>query len=214
MTHKEIVAPSLTRNEQADLARLERVIRKHLKGFIATGNALAEIRERKLYRTEFHTFKDYCREVWDLGRSHAYRLMDCADVIKNLSPIGDKNDAENETFLPVNEAQVRPLTILNKKDQVIVWGLIKQSVLAEVEPLTARVVSQWVENFLNNRVRAELDKAEKKRKNLTAKISKEMDQSFNSFLRSIENEVNSGWEETSKEEIVLCLQTLLDVIGE
>ena len=50
------------------------------------------------------TFEEYCKERWGMNRAHAYRLIDAAEVVNNLSPIGD---------IPVNESQARPLTQLN-----------------------------------------------------------------------------------------------------
>lgn len=214
----EIVARSLTSVEQSDLAELEGVIRKHLRGFVLVGNALSEIRERKLYRTEFSTFRDYCREVWEIGRSRAYQLMDVADVIENLSTIVDKNEVEPEPFLPVNEAQARPLTILKAEDQIVVWRLVKNAVLRGPAPLTARLVSQQVEDFLIRRALKEVARASEKRKNLkngnTKQISEEMDRSFKSFLLSVENEIKNGWQQTNKKEVADCLHAILAAIGE
>jgi hypothetical protein len=53
-----------------------------------------------------------------MGRSHAHRLIDAYDVIRNLSPIGDS--------LPANECQVRPLAPLSPFEQRRIWkGFLK-----------------------------------------------------------------------------------------
>ncbi len=109
----------LTQREATDLDRCEIVIEKGIKTFVAVGNAMLEIRDRKLYRTTYGTFEDYCAQRWQLDRQYAYRIMDSARVhaaldagqdddgsVPGLSPIGDK---------PVNEAQARPLTPLLPK---------------------------------------------------------------------------------------------------
>lgn len=45
----------------------------------------------------------YCKERWEFNRRHAYRLIDSAQAIENVS---------NWTQKPTNEAQARPLTKL------------------------------------------------------------------------------------------------------
>jgi hypothetical protein len=66
----------------------------------------------RLYRNEYATFEDYYRERWSLERSQVYRLMDAAEVTRNLqsSPMG-------EVPLPSNERQVRPLTKLKDPEE-------------------------------------------------------------------------------------------------
>lgn len=44
-----------------------------------------------------------------MSRPHAYRFIDTAEVVQNLSPIGDK--------LPTTESQARPLTKLEPEQQ-------------------------------------------------------------------------------------------------
>jgi hypothetical protein len=72
------------------------------------GNALLEIRERRLYREQFSRFEDYCQDRWNWSRAHAYRLIDAAQVVHNVSPIGDT---------PKNEAQARELVKLPPEEQ-------------------------------------------------------------------------------------------------
>jgi len=95
------------------LLQLESVIKKYRQDFYAVGKALREIRDgRHYHKLAFKSFDSYVRLRWDMGRSHAYRLIEAAGVIDNLSPIGD---------LPNNEAQVRPLTKLDTFSQRRVW---------------------------------------------------------------------------------------------
>jgi hypothetical protein len=83
------------------LAHLEAVIKKYRQDFYSVGKALKEIRDARHYhKLSFKSFESYLRLRWDMGRSHAYRLIDAFCVIDNLSPIGE--------ILPKNEAQARP----------------------------------------------------------------------------------------------------------
>lgn len=93
---------TLTPAEKNDLQKYETLISAKLTAFFDVGRALLDIKVRKLYRQEFPTFEEYCRRRWDLNRSHAYRLVDAAEVCSKLSPMGD-------IPLPQTERQIRPL---------------------------------------------------------------------------------------------------------
>lgn len=101
-----VIEDALTDDEYTDLERLETTISKGLDTFVEVGNALAEIRDRKLYRQYHATFAAYCEEQWEMGKSQAYRLIDAADVVTELetSPNGDT------VPLPTTEAQARALS--------------------------------------------------------------------------------------------------------
>jgi hypothetical protein len=102
----------LTRDELRRLKECERVIERGLATFYEVGNALAEIRESQLYRISYATFEDYCREKWDMSRFYAHRLIDAAQVVENLLPIGN---------IPLNEAQARELSPYEAEVQKAVW---------------------------------------------------------------------------------------------
>ena len=109
-----MLAAILSTEEVRQLAAHEAVIEKGWNTFIGVGRALEKIRDDKLYRASHKTFDSYCRMRWQYGRSQAYRLIGAAQVLKNLSPIGD-NPA------PTNEAQVRPLIGLEPEKAKAVW---------------------------------------------------------------------------------------------
>ncbi len=95
----------ITIDDSKKLIALEEIIKSGLDTFTEVGNALLQIRDEKLYRSEFRTFEAYCREKLGIERAHAYRLMDAAEVVENvkMSPIGDKIEP------PKTESQTRPL---------------------------------------------------------------------------------------------------------
>jgi protein gp37 len=103
---------ALTTTEVQRLEVLESVIDAGMQTFVHVGNALLEIRDSRLYRTSHGTFEDYCRERWSMERRHAYRLIDAAQVVENVS---------NWTQIPVTESQARPLTVLEPEQQREVW---------------------------------------------------------------------------------------------
>lgn len=91
--------------EQEQLAECEKVIKKGLGTFLDVGRALADIRDNRLYREKYSTFEKYCKEVWDLGKTHAYgqiegyqtvRLLEskCPQLRTNEKPCCDETLAE------------------------------------------------------------------------------------------------------------------------
>ena len=108
----------------AELGRLERLVDAGLSTFVEVGEALLEIRDRRLYRATHKSFGIYCQERWGLGRAHAHRLIASSQVVRVLSPVGD---------VPENERQARELTPLLSDPERLrdAW------VLARREPNTA-----------------------------------------------------------------------------
>ena len=92
---------------------LEICIANGLQTFVEVGNALAEIRDARLYRMHYGTFEDYCQKRWGIERRQAYRMMDAAAVVSNVS-----NWTQNA---PATESQARPLTSLTPDQQREVW---------------------------------------------------------------------------------------------
>jgi hypothetical protein len=103
----------LSTTEARQLERCEAVIERGLHTFLEVGTALCEIRDRRLYRAGHETFEAYCRERWGMGRAHAYRMIDAAKVVENLSPIGD---------IPRSESVARPLLHLDPPQQREAWS--------------------------------------------------------------------------------------------
>jgi hypothetical protein len=72
----------LTVTETSRLSALEKIIKSGEKTFIQVGDALTEIRDKKLYRAEHGTFEKYCERVWGWTRKNAYQLIAAAPVAK------------------------------------------------------------------------------------------------------------------------------------
>ncbi len=104
----------ITLDERSRLYQLEETIRQGLNTFVDVGNALLEIRDKRLYRQEYSTFEEYFQTVWGMSKMHAYRLMDSAGVIDNLK-------SNQLVTFPTNESQARPLASLEPDEQVEAW---------------------------------------------------------------------------------------------
>ncbi|HVT38314.1 MAG TPA: hypothetical protein VHE78_04695 [Gemmatimonadaceae bacterium] len=76
--------------------------------------ALMEVRDARLYLAEHATFEEYCLRRWAMKRRHAYRLLDAAAVVENVS-----NWTHDTT--PSSEAVTRPLTRLEPEQQREAW---------------------------------------------------------------------------------------------
>jgi len=103
----------LSSPEQQRFAGHEAAIEHGLQTFVSVGNALLAIRDDRLYRQDYATFEDYCRERWNIERRRAYQLMDAAAIVNNIAP-----DVKNFTH---RESHVAPLTHLDPADQREVW---------------------------------------------------------------------------------------------
>jgi len=160
------------------LAQLEAVIKTYRQDFYSVGKALKEIRDARHYhKLSFKSFESYLRIRWDMGRSHAYRLIEAFCVIDNLSPIGD--------VLPQNEAQARPLTQLDAFSQRRLW----REFLKTGKALSAVNIKKYVSAHLGE---------QKSKAPFTEVISEDYKQAVASMLSQIRIAQNDSWKSTSQ----------------
>lgn len=132
------LSEKLSKEESARLRSCEARIKKGLATFVEVGQALATIKDERLYRREYSTFEAYCKNKWEFGRAHAYRYIKGALVVQNLSPAGDK--------LPENEWQIRPLLKLPEEKLQEAWEKIVEA--SGDEPITSSKVVAVAQEFL------------------------------------------------------------------
>ena len=174
------------------LLELETLIGRNQECFYKIGQALKEIRDNRLYRQAlFDTFEAYTRERWDMGKSHAYRLIKSYEAIYNLSPIGDK--------LPANESQVRPLTQLAFMEQRRIWKAIINSGME----LTARNIKKFIES----RKRAPANKPD-----LTDRITDEYKAAVKAMLEQVRIAQHEHWQQTSRQAALLWHRVIYERI--
>jgi hypothetical protein len=122
-----------------DLKNLEAIINKNLTSAYEAGRALTEINERELYKLKnngkYTTFKEYCKDTWDISRSRAYQLIDAAQVQENLSTIVDKE---------IPESQARALVKLEPEQQREVW---QKAAETAQDNITAGLLSKTIKNL-------------------------------------------------------------------
>ncbi|MCB0205745.1 MAG: hypothetical protein KDH89_13065 [Anaerolineae bacterium] len=108
------VIEALTVPELNRRTELETTIERGLQTFVDVGLALMEIRDTRLYRADYGTFEDYCRERWGWTRQRANQLIASADVVSNL-------EMTTIVVKPSTESQARPLAPLSPDLQRDVW---------------------------------------------------------------------------------------------
>lgn len=126
----------LTQSDLNRLAELEGIIEKNMKGWLAVGRALLEIRDKHLYSTTHKSFETYVKSRFDVARATAYQYLDGTVVIENI-----RNCGHDIPLLPERESHVRPLCKLPPKEQPVAW----LSALSRAKEKDERVCARHVE---------------------------------------------------------------------
>lgn len=103
----------LTTLESRALAEAEERIERGLATFVEVGEALLTIRDMRLYRAEYRTFEDYCRERWGFSYQRAHQMISAADVVSTI--------VETGLPAPSNEGQARELARVPEEQRAEVW---------------------------------------------------------------------------------------------
>src|SRR3990167_5779743 len=131
---------SLTTKEASQLAQYEAIIERGLSTFLEVGVALLSIRDARLYRNDYKTFEDYCRQHWKMSRRRANQLIEATEVSKNLGTM--------VPILPTGERQLRPLAQLPAEQQAAAWERAIDT--APEGKITAAHIENVVEEFKGN----------------------------------------------------------------
>ena len=230
MANKEKdITNTLTDIEKQALKKYEAVIRKGLGTFLEVGHALAEIRDRRLYREFYKTFELYCRKVWGLSKTHANRYIGGYETVRllesQMAPMGAKIDPDQgenpseilesqEIVLPVNERQTRPLTKLKPDDQVAAGAKVLEYMNENPKAkLTAALVAQAVREVKGEVVKKKVDNTRAEVGN-TALVSNIFKRQYQVLLDVVMEERNQGWRNTKKAEVIRHLEALILLVEE
>ncbi len=127
----------LTEEEAADRQQLELKVEK---AFYEAGKSLAELRNRRLYRSTYKNFEIYCRERFGFSRDKADLMIKAVEVVDNL-----KNDDNCRRFLPTAESQLRDLVDLTPIQQCQVYAAAMKETGGKVPP--RRVINAIVQQL-------------------------------------------------------------------
>jgi hypothetical protein len=94
---------ALSAQETQYLAMLEATIKNGLGIFWKVGEALAEIRDRRLYRQEYSTFAEYCEKKWNFSSRRAYQLIESAEVAKDVEKALPSGNGKSGSMLPLSD---------------------------------------------------------------------------------------------------------------
>jgi hypothetical protein len=109
----------LTAREKTLIAELEAIVERGLERFLAVGEALATIRNQRLYRTHYPTFEQYVRDRFGLARSSVDQLIRSSQTEQTLMDSGINLPSATP------EAVIRPLSGLPGEDlQAACWNLV------------------------------------------------------------------------------------------
>jgi len=136
----------LTSSEKRRKQELETIVKAGLQEFLRVGQALAEIRNRRLYRTEFQTFEQYVRAKFGLARSSADQLIRSASTAQCLL------DAGAELPPGTTESVIRPISALPDDADLksAVWEFV-EAIAPECGPTSPLVerVCRSIKNALD-----------------------------------------------------------------
>lgn len=121
--------------ESADLERCESVIEKGMGTFVEVGQALARIRDGRLYRDEYKSFAVYVKQRWGKTRDWADMTITSSQVVARLEV------AEHVPQKP-NARQAEALAKAPKETQAEVWADVVEE---HGEKVTAAKVAEVVE---------------------------------------------------------------------
>ena len=95
----------MTADEQRDRLHLERKVEW---AFFEAGKALAELRDRRLYRSTHRTFEEYCKDRFSYTHRHVNYLIAASLVVDNI--IMGTNCSQNEKSgeAETNRSQILP----------------------------------------------------------------------------------------------------------
>lgn len=188
----------LNTDEMERLEELEGVITKAFIVFYIRGEALGEIRERRLYRTTHVTFEDYCRERFEVSRQSAYQYIEAKKAFDNVRHGGQTK------LLPLNERQVRPLTRLEPDAQVAAWKEVVKSA-----PFDGGITAKHVSEVVAGLIGAEIKKAAVKiKKDIEPIVSKEFSDVVWALINVVRAEVQKPLKVKTKKIMVESLQRI------
>jgi len=123
---------------------LDGIIRRGLATFVEVGEALREMRNAGKFREMgYSSFTAYCVTV-GISRPQAYRLMDSADVMAHLSPIGDslQNEAQAREFVPLLREAPELVAVVQEEAQALHGPAPTADQYKEIVRSTLRTVRQ------------------------------------------------------------------------
>ena len=106
------------------------MIAKGKQTFVEVGLALAEIRDLRLYKREYGSFSEYCREKWGWERRYTDYVIAGAEAVKSLP--------EKVSTIVLTETAARELAKIPAEQR----AEVVETVAAEGKPVTAAAIKR------------------------------------------------------------------------
>jgi len=117
-------------HESKRLEELEKVIARGKQTFVEVGLALAEIRDLRLYKREYDSFREYCQKKWGWEKRYTNYVIAGAEAVKSLP---EKVGTAVPTLAAARELARIPA---EQRAQIV------QAIAAEGQPVTAPAVKR------------------------------------------------------------------------
>jgi hypothetical protein len=102
--------------DEQDYRRTEREMEKHAQSYFKFVSLLLHVRDARLYRRNYRSLGDYCKDRWNFGHTSAYRHLAAAEAVAAIESAFPALPA------PTHERQVRPLVGLAPETAVEVYA--------------------------------------------------------------------------------------------
>ena len=130
----------LTQNTLS-LRQLEKIIKAGIEGYAKAGQALWLIKTKKLYKSSYGTYAEYCHKRWGITPQHSNRLISAAKTVEAM-----QKSEPNGSVLPKTESQVRALK--RSTDPVQTWKQAQEH--SGKDQPTAKEIESVVDNNEEN----------------------------------------------------------------
>lgn len=133
------------------LEECETVIAAGLASFFDVGDALAEVRDSRLYRGTHETFEAYCSERWGFQASRARQLIAASETVTSVTALGAP--------APKNEAQARALNPVKANPETAAEAMRKANEATGGDPTAADITAAVKEAQAKQKQKAEDNEA-------------------------------------------------------
>lgn len=106
--------------ELEEFNECERIIERHMASSIEMAEALATMRDKRLYRVWYDTWEEYIETRWGFTARRARQLCQAADTLRIIGTPG-ASEAAVQFAMPASEKHVRMLHKLPEAERRAAW---------------------------------------------------------------------------------------------